>query len=256
MSKSWLVKAENINLSIEQKVILQDVSLCINEQDFITIIGPNGAGKTTLLNCLVGTHNIDSGKLQKQRYLHLGYVPQKLHLPSDIPITVEHFIHLQHRHATSTTKQHKQLSTQQILQLLGIESLLQQPMQKLSGGQLQLVMLARALLQQPNLLILDEPAKSLDINAQLRFYQLLEYVYEQLSLAILLVSHDLHFVMKQSQQIICLQHRICCSGKPKNIKHDPRFISLFGVYQSAGLGLFEHDLHSHLQHQQANSNGK
>ena len=236
---------DRLSVEIENKTILQDICLTIQETDFITLIGPNGAGKTTLINCLIGTRAYQ-GNISKRSQLRIGHVPQKFAISRHIPMSVEHFLNLNRGdHAAIATKAHLTLSDLEIRQLTQVDPLLKQPLHDLSGGQLQIAILTRALLLRPDLLILDEPAKSMDVNAQLHFYQLLKKLNDQFQIAILLVSHDLHFVMQQSKKIICLNRHICCSGGPSEITHNASFQSIFGHYQTAGLGLYEHDLHHH-----------
>ena len=121
-----------------------------------------------------------------------------------------------------------------------VAGLLEKPMHVLSVGERQRVLLARSLIGNPALLILDEPAQNLDISGQLAFYRLLEKIYKDRSLSILMVSHDLHMVMATTKQVICLFRRICCSGEPQAITKDPEFIALFGNDMADMMAIYQH----------------
>lgn len=237
---STLIKLENIVVTRQQKSILEDVSLTINEKEFLTIIGPNGAGKSMLLKCLMGFYKPDSGQVIKRPGLKIGYVPQRLNIDDSIPMSVERFLNLR------KTKK----NWEQVISQTNVDSLLNMSISALSGGQLQRVLLARALLGQPDLLILDEPAQNLDVSGQLQFYKLLDEIYKQGGIAILMVSHELHLVMASSQKVICLYHHICCSGEPHTVMRDPEFISLFGNDMAKMMAVYNHQ-HNH-SHQHDN----
>ena len=231
-----LVKVENLYLYLQNKPILKDINLTIHERDFITIIGPNGAGKTMLLKCIMGFIRHYKGVIHKKSSLKIGYVPQRINPDASIPITVHDFILLQKK----ADKHH----LSKVVEQLHIGDMLTKQLRYLSGGQMQQVLLARALLQQPQLLILDEPAQNLDISGQLAFYNLCKIIYEQQPLSILMVSHDLHMVMAATKQVICLFHHICCSGTPQIVTKDPHFQNLFGQDMAKMMAIYQHD-HDH-----------
>ncbi len=232
-----LIKADNISVVIGEQNILQNVTLEVKSQDFITIIGPNGAGKSMLLKCLMGLSGLTSGSILAKDNLKIGYVPQKLVTDHIIPITARRFIELRKDFATD--------ELDNIVKEVGIEKILHKPIYSLSGGELQRVLLARAMLGNPELLILDEPAQNLDISGQLAFYKLLDKIYNERDIAILMVSHDLHMVMSSTKQVVCLYHHICCSGEPQMVTKDPEFISLFGDDMARMMAVYNHD-HDHV----------
>jgi zinc transport system ATP-binding protein len=197
--------------------ILRDVSLTIGVGDFITLIGPNGAGKSTLLKLIVGLLQPSSGTLTRSQDLRMGYIPQRLQLNEMMPLTVKNFLQTSPR-----TIDLEAIETQ-----LEITSLLPKSMHDLSGGEFQRVLLARALLQKPNLLIMDEPAQGLDLAGQDHFYKLIHDLKDQKGLAMILVSHDLHFVHRASDTVICLNHHICCMGRPSEVRDSLEFKALF-----------------------------
>ncbi len=235
-SQQVLLEAQDICVTRQGKCILDSVAIRIGAHDFITIIGPNGAGKSMLLKCLVGFHQPDRGRISRQPGLRIGYVPQHMVPDPALPITVRRFLTLR--------KRADEESVRRIAQETHIDGILDTPFAVLSGGELQRTLLARSLLDDPQLLVLDEPAQNLDISGQLSFYRLLERLYEQRSLGILMVSHDLHMVMASTQQVVCLYHHVCCSGEPHAVTQDPEFISLFGHDMAKMMAVYQHS-HSH-----------
>jgi zinc transport system ATP-binding protein len=236
-----LIEAKNIVVTRDGLSILQDVSLTINPKDFITILGPNGAGKSMLLKCLMGLYKPDKGTVRKDSKLKIGYVPQHFSPEQTMPITTEQFLKLR-------KKIHSQ-AVQIVAEETNTRNLMNKPLHVLSGGELQRVLLARSLLGEPELLVLDEPAQNLDISGQLEFYKLLEKIYLERPLSILMVSHDLHMVMATTKQVVCLFHHICCSGEPQAVTKDPEFISLFGKDMANMMAVYQHSHnHSHADH--------
>lgn len=236
-----LLIAQNIHVIKSKQAILTDISLTIQHQDFITIIGPNGAGKSMLLKCLMGFYKPNTGKILKKPSLKIGYVPQRLYCDPTLPISVLAFMKLNKKNCS---KQH----LSDIIHETQIDGFLDRPLHVLSGGQLQRVLLARSLLHNPELLILDEPAQNLDISGQLVFYKLLDKIYAKRNLAIIMVSHDLHMVMASSRRVICLYHHICCSGEPHMITQDPEFIALFGKDMAEMMAIYQHTHNNRCNH--------
>lgn len=233
-----LIQAHEVSLTRSRKNILDNVSLTVNERDFITIVGPNGAGKSTLLKVIMGFIQPTSGSIHRHSTLRTSYVPQKASVDRTIPIRTRRFLTL--RKATDAS------ALERMAEQTGIGSLLDKPLHSLSGGEMQRVLLCRALLSEPDLLIMDEPAQNLDISGQLAFYQLLDSIYRQQNISILMVSHDLHLVMSCTRKVVCLFHHICCSGEPHSITQDPEFQKLFGQSMAGMLALYQHQHdHSH-----------
>lgn len=232
-----LISAKNVSVERDQKAILRDVSLDVKPKDFVTIIGPNGAGKSMLLKCLLGFYKPDSGQVVRQEGLRIGYVPQRLVADHTMPLQVQRFL-------TLGIKPPREVMTQ-VTQETATDELLKKPIYVLSGGELQRVLLARALLHQPELLVLDEPAQNLDVPGQLAFYKLLDQIYLERDISILMVSHDLHLVMSSTKQVVCLFHHICCSGEPQTVTKDPEFVSLFGDDMARMMAVYHHD-HEHV----------
>ncbi|OUR80028.1 zinc ABC transporter ATP-binding protein ZnuC [Alphaproteobacteria bacterium 46_93_T64] len=234
---SPLISAKNVTVVRDGRSVLKDVSVDIGVRDFLTIIGPNGAGKSMLLKCLMGFYAPDQGKVSPRKDLRIGYVPQRLVADPTIPITVRRFLHLRKKITTEALKS--------VVAETEIGSSLDRPLAVLSGGELQRVLLARALLDAPQLLVLDEPAQNLDITGQLSFYKLLERVYKEREVSILMVSHDLHLVMSSTKNVLCLSGEVCCYGEPNSVAKNPAFISLFGEDMAQMLASYQHHGHSH-----------
>ncbi len=230
-----LIAASDISLNIDDRVILDRVSLNLDHGDFITIIGPNGAGKSTLLKTLIGITTPDSGTITRAPSMKIGYIPQKLSIEQSLPITTGAFIRL---NKTVT------IDMDILAADLSIAHLLNKPVQTLSAGEWQRVLLARALMNNPDAIILDEPAQNLDLKGQMHFYQLLDDLHQSRNIAILMVSHDLHLVMASTRQVVCLYHHICCSGAPQTVTRDPEFINLFGRDMASMMAIYHHD-HDH-----------
>lgn len=230
-----LLAADRLNLTRRGKHILRDVSLMVGERDFVTVVGPNGAGKSMLLKALMGLEVVDSGTVTRAPDLRLGYVPQRLVPDPAIPLTVRRFLYLRKRVPEGALLQ--------VAEETGVAAHLDCALAVLSGGELQRVLLARALLDSPDLLVLDEPAQNLDVGGQLAFYKLLEKLYRERGFSILMVSHDLHLVMASTRRVVCLFHHVCCSGEPHVVTRDPEFTALFGDDMARMMAVYHHEHH-------------
>ena len=228
-----LISANNISVIRNQKAILKNIDIQINKNDFITIIGPNGAGKSMLLKCLMGFYKPDKGTIIKKENLKIGYMPQSTNIINTMPINVKSFVTLR--------KKYDQVSLKQVVIETKIGEIIDKQISILSGGEMQRVLLARSLLNNPELIILDEPAQNLDIAGQMNFYELLQSIYSKRKLSILMVSHDLHLVMVSTKKVLCLSNHICCSGKPQQIAQDPEFISMFGKDMANMMAVYQHN---------------
>jgi zinc transport system ATP-binding protein len=231
-----LISTNNISLKHNGKRVLDDISFELMQGDFITLIGPNGAGKSSLIKVLLGLIKPDSGSIYKSSTIKIGYTPQKFSPNEFIPISVIDFLNLNQkvdlRFLNNTAT------------LTGVDSLLESSLKNLSGGEIQRVLLTRALLAKPNVLILDEPAQNLDVDGQMQLYKLIQDIHHQHGCAVLMVSHDLHRVMKESTQVLCLYHHICCMGQPESILKDSKFNDLFADQMDDLMATYEHH-HNH-----------
>ncbi|MCK3657412.1 zinc ABC transporter ATP-binding protein ZnuC [Pasteurellaceae bacterium Pebbles2] len=235
-SEQPLVELKDISVIFSQKVALQHINLRIFPNSITTIVGPNGGGKSTLLKVLLKLLSPTKGSVTYRADLRVGYVPQKIHLDHSLPVTVERFLSLK--------KGIQKSDIQQALELLSISHLIKNSMQKLSGGEMQRVLIARAILNKPNLLVLDEPTQGVDINGQIELYQLIHQTQQKLNCAILMVSHDLHIVMADTNEVLCVNQHICCAGTPETVSNDPKFIHFFGDQFSKNIAFYTHH-HNH-----------
>lgn len=234
-----LIAAEDLHAGYGRTRVLHGVSLRIERGEIVTVVGPNGSGKSTLLRCLIGAEAPTRGRILRAAGLRVGYVPQKLHIDPTLPITVRRFLDLPLRAGAGEARK--------ALAQAGAEGLEGRQMADLSGGQFQRVLLARAILQRPDLLLLDEPTQGLDQPGAAAFYRSLEGIRARLGCAILMVSHDLHVVMSASDRVICLNGHVCCEGTPAVVSAAPAYRELFGTGTGGALALYRHD-HDHAHH--------
>jgi zinc transport system ATP-binding protein len=233
-----LISARGLVVSRNGRDILLDVSLDIVPGEIITIIGPNGAGKTTLVRVLLGLETPESGAVRRRRNLRIGYVPQRFDVDPVIPMTVERFLALGSGASPDAIRD--------ILAQVNALNARASQLSQLSGGELQRVLLARALLRQPQLLVLDEPVQGVDYAGEADLYNLIARLRDKHGFAVLLVSHDLHVVMARSDRIVCLNRHVCCSGIPEAVAQHPAYVRLFGPKVASELAVYHHHHdHSH-----------
>jgi zinc transport system ATP-binding protein len=230
-----LLRAENIGLSDKQRVLLSDINLSVSTGEIVTIIGPNGAGKTSLLNILLGLRTPSSGQVVRAKPLTIGYMPQSLQLNPQLPLTVLRFLSL----AEKCT-----MNIDSALKKTHVHALKHASMHDLSGGELQRVLLSRAILRKPQLLVLDEPVQGVDVVGQSQLYQLISQLRDELQCGVLMVSHDLHIVMAATDRVICLNQHICCHGHPDSVSSHPAYLELFGHSTDANVAIYTHH-HDH-----------
>ena len=234
-----LITASNMSLSHGGKIVLRDVDLTIERGEIVTIVGPNGSGKSTLLRGLIGALRPSTGLVTRKKDLKIGYVPQKLEINAALPLTVRRFLDLPNRVT--------QADAIAALQTAGVADHADAQMANLSGGQFQRVLLARALLIKPDVLILDEATQGLDQPGSAAFYRQIEAVRQDLNCALIMVSHDLHVVMAASDRVLCLNGHICCQGAPDIVASAPEYRALFGSGTQGALALYRHE-HTHDHH--------
>lgn len=228
-----LIEVQNLCVRYGNKEVLRNVSLSLSKNEIVTIVGPNGSGKTTLFKSIIGSTPISSGKVLIRPNLKIGYVPQVLNIDRSLPLTVERFLSLENR-------RHKReaLSAQQVLDS---NDLLFKQISTLSAGQLQRVLLARALVNKPDVLLLDEATRGLDQPGSAAFYRKIEEIRNTTGCAILMISHDLHVVMSASNRVICLNGHICCQGEPQSVASSPEYKAMFGSNVDGTLALYQHN---------------
>ena len=231
-----LIKISNLEVKYGSKFVLKNMNLSLKAGEIVTIVGPNGSGKTTLFKAIFGTVPISKGTIEVKPNLRIGYVPQQLKIDQTLPITVERFLKL-----SNINFEKSQDKTELIL---GSKDLLDVQINSLSGGEMQRVLLARALINDPQILLLDEATRGLDQPGVATFYRKIENIRKSTNCAILMISHDLHVVMSSSDRVICVNGHICCQGTPEIVATSPEYHALFGGDVDGTFALYRHH-HDH-----------
>lgn len=232
-----LLSAHGVDLSLGGRPVLSHVDLAIQPGEIITLIGPNGAGKSSLIRVLMGLVRPDRGKIRRRAHLRIGYMPQKFFIDPALPLRVSRLMTL--------TAKAGRAAIEAALGETGAAHLADAQVQSLSGGELQRVLLARALLLDPGLLVLDEPAQGVDFGGQAQLYRLIGDIRTRRGCGVLLVSHDLHLVMAATDRVLCLNRHLCCAGPPEMVARDPEFIRLFGEDAAGAFAPYAHGAHGH-----------
>ncbi|MFK7836840.1 MAG: ATP-binding cassette domain-containing protein [Sulfitobacter sp.] len=231
-----LITVKGLSIAYGANTVLRNVALTLEPGEIVTIVGPNGSGKTSLLRAIIGATIPTAGTITVKPGLKIGYVPQRLHIDQTLPITVERFMKL--------TDRVTQASCKNALDAAGVPDLLKRQMSQLSGGQFQRALLARALINRPDVLLLDEATQGLDQPGSAAFYRQIETVRNETGCAVLMISHDLHVVMSASDRVICLNGHVCCEGTPAVVASAPEYRALFGAGTGGALALYRHE-HDH-----------
>lgn len=234
-----LITVTDLSVAYGANTVLRNVDLAIRAGEIVTIVGPNGSGKTSLLRAIIGATPPAKGRVERAAGLKIGYVPQRLHIDPTLPITVGRFMRLSNRVPLS--------KCEDALRSAGVPDLFNRQMSELSGGQFQRVLLARALINDPDILLLDEATQGLDQPGSAAFYRQIETVRAQTGCAVLMISHDLHVVMSASDRVVCLNGHVCCQGTPAVVASAPEYRALFGAGTGGALALYRHD-HDHHHH--------
>ena len=232
-----LVKLENAGVYKSSKWLVKGISFEVNNGQIVTLIGPNGSGKTTTAKMILNILNADEG-LVTSNTNKMAYVPQKINIDWTMPLRVLDFMKI--------TSSINNAQITEALTLTGVEKLLYDEVHNLSGGEFQRVLIARAVAKKPELLVLDEPVQGVDFNGEIALYNLIKKISDKLNCGILLISHDMHFVMSATDYVICLNGHICCSGTPSSVVKNPAYIKLFGEHNAETLSFYQHHHdHSH-----------
>lgn len=252
---SLLIEADNISHQFGDTTVLQNISMQIHSKEIVTLIGPNGAGKSTLLKILLGLIKPTNGKVKRSKNLKIGFMPQKIQVDPTLPMTVLRFLQLGLPNSGQFTASladkiwpfskaaYDNTLINKTTEELNISHLLNHPIQKVSGGEMQRILLARALIREPQLLVLDEPVQGVDLQGQTEIYNYINQVRHEHNCGILMVSHDLHVVMKHTDEVLCLNQHMCCTGHPHSISQHSEFQALFGDL-SDSFAVYEHH-HNH-----------
>lgn len=232
-----LAHVRGLGKDVRGRTILDSVELSVAEREIVTIIGPNGAGKSMLLRILLGLVAPDRGERWLRPGIRIGYMPQRLQVDDTLPLTVRRFLEL----GRAASKDELRAALDEV----GAPQVLDSAVQAISGGELQRVLLARALLRDPALLVLDEPVQGVDIAGQEELFRLIVDIRERRGCGVLMVSHDLHLVMAATDIVVCLNHHVCCTGRPEAVRLDPAYLALFGAPRAGALAVYTHH-HDHL----------
>ena len=231
-----LLRLTAVSVRLRKRTIIESVDLEVVSGEIVTLIGPNGAGKTTLVRAALGLLAPSAGTVQRRPGLRIGYMPQNMSIDATLPLSVRRFLSL--GGAAPTARLRSALAE------VGAETLVDRAIDQLSGGEWRRVQLARALLRQPDLLVLDEPMQGVDVGGQRELYGLLAAIRDRSQVGILVVSHDLHLVMAATDKVICINRHVCCAGHPAAVAQHPEYLALFGPRESDALAVYRHS-HDH-----------
>ena len=230
-----LIKLENTGVYKSSKWLVRGVSLEVSKGQIVTLIGPNGSGKTTTAKMALNILNPDEGTILRNTK-KIAYVPQKINIDWALPLRVSDFMNITSNISDSLILEN--------LKLTGVEHLIHSDIKNLSGGEFQRVLIARAIAKKPEFLVMDEPVQGVDFNGEISLYKLIKNISDNLNCGILLISHDIHFVMSSTDHVICLNGHVCCSGTPSYVAKNQAYIELFGEHAASVLSLYKHK-HEH-----------
>ncbi len=233
-----VLSVENLAVRFGGLMALSKLNFVVREGEVASLIGPNGAGKTTALRVILGLQEVDRGRVTLRPGITIGYMPQRLSLDPALPMTVGRFLAL-----TDSESPRRRRALDEV----GVGGALDTPLSDVSGGELRRVLLARALLRDPDLLVLDEPAQGVDVGGQADLYRLIGRLRESRDCGVLLVSHDLTMVMAETDHVICLNRHVCCAGRPETVARDPSYKALFGERAAPAFAVYQHR-HDHSHH--------
>ena len=231
-----LASAHDLVVRYRGRTVLDRVSIEVRRREVVSLIGPNGAGKTTAVRALLGLIKPDAGIVRHEPGVVVGYVPQKFEQEELLPLTVRRFLAMAGRRARADAAA--------TLDEVGVESVADRQLSSLSGGEFRRVLLARALLRHPDLLVLDEPVQQVDFSGQLAMHQLISRLRDRRGCGILVISHDLHLVLGATDRVVCINGHVCCAGEPEAVSRHPEYIALFGPHAAAALAVYTHT-HDH-----------
>lgn len=227
-----ILEMRDLDVVAGGRTLLEGIDLAVHRGELVTVVGPNGAGKTTLVKAALGLIAPAKGEVWRAPGLQVGYMPQRVRLEPAIPLTAGRFLSLGGGGASGA---------EAVAQELQVEHLLESPVQNLSGGEMQRLLMARALLRNPDLLVLDEPVQGVDIHGQAELYALIAEARSRRGCAVLMVSHDLHLVMASTDRVVCINRHLCCTGTPESVTRNPAFIEVFGPAVADTLAVYSHN---------------
>lgn len=234
-----LVSLANAGVQRSGRWLVRGVEFSVSKGEIVTLIGPNGSGKSTSAKMAIGVVKPTEGVVTRTAGLKVGYVPQKLSVDWTMPLSV--------RRLMTLTGPLAARDIDAALNATGIAHLANAEVQHLSGGEFQRALLARAIARKPDLLVLDEPVQGVDFSGEIALYDLIKNIRNSSNCGILLISHDLHVVMAETDTVICLNGHLCCRGTPQAVSQSPEYMRLFGGAAAKGLAIYSHHHdHTHL----------
>lgn len=235
MDTDVILDVQNLSITIEGNEILKNISFAVKKGEALAIIGPNGAGKTMLFRALLGLAHY-AGSITWKNGIRIGYVPQKFVVHHESPLTIKEFLLLQSNSFWfPTTKTLEHLDHE--LALVGLpKNILEQSIDTLSGGQLQRVLIAWAMLNHPDVLLFDEPTTGIDIGAEETIYNLIHKLQDERGITVILISHDLNIIYKYAENVLCINKEQMCHGVPTEVLTPIELSKLYGE------GAFYHHL--------------
>lgn len=237
--KETLITLTNAGVSRGGRTLVSGVDLSIARGEIVTLIGPNGSGKSTTAKMVTGVFKPTTGTVARKTGLRIGYVPQKLTIDWTLPLTVDRLMTLTGRFGRA--------EIDAALEAVGAGRLRKAAVQELSGGEFQRVLFARAMIRKPDLLVLDEPVQGVDFSGEVALYELVRTIRDTTQSGILMISHDLHVVMAETDTVICLNGHVCCRGTPSMVQRSPEYLRLFGERAAGSLAIYQHH-HDHEHH--------
>lgn len=237
--KEPLIALAGVGVERGGQWLVRGVDLSIARGEIVTLIGPNGSGKSTTAKVATGVLQPTNGTITRKHGLTIGYVPQKLTVDWTLPLTVKRLMTLTGRYSDQ--------EVEAALAAVGVKHLAQAAVQELSGGEFQRVLFARAMIRKPDLLVLDEPVQGVDFSGEVALYDLIKAIRDRSQAGILMISHDLHVVMAETDTVICLNGHVCCRGTPDSVARSPEYLQLFGARAAQTLAIYQHHHdHTHL----------
>jgi len=235
--RETLVTLKGAGVNRGGRWLVRGVDFTVGRGEIVTLIGPNGSGKSTSAKMAIGVLKPDEGQVERASGLKVGYVPQKLTIDWTLPLTVRRLMTL-----TGPLPEREIVAA---LEATGIRHMEKAEVQTLSGGEFQRALMARAIARKPDLLVLDEPVQGVDFSGEIALYDLIRQIRDGSGCGILLISHDLHVVMAETDTVICLNGHVCCRGTPHAVSASAEYLRLFGPSAARALAVYSHD-HDHV----------
>ncbi|MDP3710795.1 MAG: metal ABC transporter ATP-binding protein [bacterium] len=225
--ENCVLEVKNLSVILDSEVILKDISFAVKKGEALAIIGPNGAGKTVLFRALAGLLP-HKGEIHWADKMKIGYAPQKFLVDKSIPITVKEFFSLKSKNFWLLPKDFAEHLSHE-LELVGLDKgILNKPIAEISGGQMQRVLIAWAMLDHPDILLFDEPTAGIDVGFEETIYHLLRKLQKERGTTVLLISHELNIVYKYADSVLCLNKKMICHGSPAEVLNPQELAGLYG----------------------------